>query len=238
MLNKLLLSTAILCVSATAGLAQGFSGAEIGIEYSDLTDLEDFSGTNYYGSAEFDIMQGVAVAGDFAIYDFELGDADISNFTLHGIYNLNPTTSLGLFFGQDNVDDSTVDNIGFEAAYNFGYGTAQGYIGQGDDGSDQVTYIGAAGDYGLGSGFSVTAAFDSADLDDATISKFEFGGEYALPAGVKFSAAIGNLSLDDSGVDVDENYFSIGASIGLGPKNGTTFNRRSFFEANSIGVDS
>ena len=232
MMSKLLLSTALVVAGATAGMAQGFNGASLGINYSDFPDVDEFGGVNYFGSAEFGITPQFAVALDVSFYDFEFGDADVSNYTLHAIYNLDSATSFGLFFGQDQVDELSVDNFGFEAAYDFGVGDIQGYIGAGDDGSDSVTYIGASTRYGLGNGISAIASFDTVSFDDtdSSATAFELGAEYALPSGPRFSASFGNLGFDDGIVDADESYFKIGASIDFGTNGGVTFDRKGFFE--------
>ncbi len=237
MLNKLLLSTAIVCVSATVGMAQSFSGAELGIEYSDFPDVDDLGAINYHGSAEFEVVPNIGVAADFTFYDFELGDADVSNFTVHGIYSLNNQTKIGAFVGRDSIDSASIDNYGVEVAYDFGVGSVEGYLGLGDDGADDLTYFGASALYGVGSGFSVIADFDRLSFDDSSASTVEIGGEYALAAGPKFSATLGNLTVDDGIEEVDETYFTIAASIGFGPQGGTTFSRKGFFEILAAGGD-
>lgn len=230
MLNKLLISTAIVCAGATAGLAQGFTGAELGIEYTDFPDVDDLSSVTYFGSAEFEVVPNVAVAADISFYDFEVGDADVSNFTVHGIYALNDATKIGAFFGRDDVEDLTIDNYGIEGVYDFGFGAVEGYLGFGDDGADDITYFGVAGNYGLGGGFGVVGALDVVSIDEIDVSTIEVGGEYALAAGPKFSATFGSLTIDDDFGEESENYFKIAASIGLGPQGGTTFSRKGLFE--------
>lgn len=232
MMSKLLLSTALVVAGATTAMAQGFNGASLGINYTDFPDLDDFGGINYFGSAEFGITPQFAAALDISFYDFEFGDADVSNYTLHAIYNLDASTSFGLFFGQDQVDEFSSDNLGIEAAYDFGFGDVQGYFGTGDDGSDNVTFIGASTRYGLGNGISAIASFDTVSFNDTDSSStaFEIGAEYALPAGPRFSASYGNLGFDDGIVETDESFFKLGASIDFGTNGGVTFDRKGFFE--------
>lgn len=239
MISKLLLSTALVTAGATAGLAQGFNGATIGIEYSDFADVDDFGGVNYFGSAEFGITPQFAAALDVSFYDFEFSDADVSNFTAHAIYNLDSAISLGLFFGQDQQDETSIDNVGFEAAYDFGFGDIQGYIGAGNDGDDDVNYIGASASYGFGNGISGIISYDTVAISDVdeTATAFEIGAEYALESGPRFFGSYGILNVDDSFVEVDESYFVLGATIELGNNPGVTFGRRGFFEVIDFASD-
>ncbi len=231
MLNKLLLSTAIILAGGTASFAQGFSGAELGVEYTDVPDVEDLGGVSYYGSAEFDVAYGVAVALDLSAFDFDIGPSDVSNVTGHLIYKVDASTAVGLFFGQDSFGDQDADIFGGEVAYDFGLGDVQGYLGSASDAvDDDVTLYGAAGTYDLGNSFSFSANLNGFSGDGFSASEFEIGGFYQLAQGPRFGATIGQLNLDSGLIDDSETFFGIQASIGIGPNGGTTFGRRGIFE--------
>ncbi len=236
MFNKVLLSTAVIFLGTTAGFAQGFTGAELGIEYSDSPDVDDFGGVNYFGSAEFALAYGVSAAISASSYNFDVGESDISNLTAHFIFSVDPATSIGLFIGQDYVGDENSDLIGAEFAYDFGLGDIEAYFGSASDAVDEdVTIYGAAATYELGSDFSFVANLDGFSGDGFSSSAFEVGGYYQLAQGPRFGATIGQLNLD-SGVDeVSELFFGIQASIAIGPDGGTTFGRRGAFEVSPAG---
>lgn len=237
MLNKLLLTTAMFAIGASGAFAQGFSGAEIGLEYSDAPDVEDFGGVSYYGSVEFDAVYGIGVALDATGYNFDVGDTDISNVTAHVFYNIDQATAVGLFFGQDNVGDSSNEIFGAEVSYDFGLGEVQGYLGSASDSEDEdVSIYGAAATYELGSGFGFQGAVDAFAGDGFSANATEIGAYYAMPQGPRFGATIGKLSLDADGSDASETFFGIQASVALGPNGGTTFGRRGAFEVVKTGI--
>lgn len=231
MLIRLLLSTAIVFATGTAGFAQGFSGAELGLEYTVAPDDDDLGGVRYYGSAEFDVAYGVSLAFDASAYDFTVGLSDVSNITAHVIYNIDNATAAGLFFGRDSANDQDGNTFGVEVAYDFGLGTVDGYLGRyNDDDLDDVSIYGAAATYDLQNGFAIAANFDGLSVDDRSRSQFEVGGFYQLVQGPRFGATIGRANLDDGFADVSEMFFGVQASIAIGPNGGTTFGRRGIFE--------
>jgi len=238
MFHKLLLSALVLTAGSNAALAQGFSGAEIGLEYTDSPDLEDLGGVSYYGSAEFEAAYGISVAIDATGYNYDVGISDVSNITGHVIYNIDAATAIGGFIGQDNAGDGSSDVIGAEVAYDFGLGDVQAYVGSAsDDAGDEVTIFGAAATYQLGNGFSFAGGVDRFSGDGVSASAVEVGGYYQLPQGPRFGAAIGSLGLEADGDDASEAYFALQASVAIGPNGGTTFGRRGAFEILKIGIE-
>lgn len=239
MLNKLLLSSVIVAAGATSGFAQGFTGGEAGLEYQSFDDI-DSSVTTYYGGVEFGLTPQFAVGLDLSFYNPEDGDDDLNSITLHGIYNIDRVTSIGLFYAQDDADSGgTGDSYGVEAAYSFGAGSVDGYFGVLDEDDGDGSIAGASFDYGLGNGFSVIGAYDRLNLEedggnDATVSQIEIGGAYTISGGPSVFAKIGSIDLsgelDGTTFSGDDTYFSIGASIGFGNSGGTTFGPRSIFE--------
>ena len=231
MLNKLLLTTALVVAGGTASFAQGFTGAELGIEYRDVTDVNNLGSVTYYGAAEFDAYYGLSVGLDATAYAFDIGPSGIANITAHIFYDVNPATSVGVFFGSDISDDNSSGTFGGEIVYDFGYGDIEAYFGSAEDAVfRELTIYGAAATYGLANGFSFAANLDAFTGDGFSASALEIGGFYTLPSGPEFGATIGKIDQED-GVDSSETFFGIQASIAIGPNGGTTFGRRGAYEA-------
>ena len=230
MLNKIITAAALIIGSGTMVSAQGFSGAELGIEYSDIQDIEDLGAITYSGSAEFELISGFSVAGDFSFYDFEASDDSFTNLTGHIIYAVNNATDIGIFFGQDFTDGEESGLFGAELAYDFGVGQAGFYFGSADDPLErEVTLLGASVDYNFGGGFGFEANWDRFAGDDFSASAGEIGGYYQMLEGPRFGATIGTFD-QDNGTDESETYFALKASIAVGSNGGTTFGPRGVYE--------
>lgn len=235
MLNKLFLSAALV-VAGSTGFAQGFSGAELEIEFTDGTDVEDVGGISYSGAVEAEVGYGISVALAGTAYNFDVGEDNISNLTLHGIYAIDNATSFGLFIGQDRLDDASSDLFGAEIAYDFGLGEFEAYLGSAKDSADdEVTLFGVGGSYDLGSGFSFGGTVDRFSGDGFSASALELGGYYTMAQGPKFGVTLGQVNLDSGGTDVSENFFGLQASVAIGPNGGATFGRRGIYEVIKIG---
>ena len=63
MMKTFILSTALVVAGASASSAQGFNGAELGLEFGFLND-EGETVTNYYGGAEFSVYRQFGLAVD------------------------------------------------------------------------------------------------------------------------------------------------------------------------------
>lgn len=237
-MKTLLLSTALVAVGATTSVAQGFTGAELGLEYQSFNDFDETT-TAYFGGAEFSIVPQFAVAADLSFYSNSASDDDANNFTLHAIYKFGgPRSGVGLFIGQDSIDEGDLDVLGVEAAFDFGQGHAEGFFGSAEPENDDadITFIGAEFEYDLGNNVGVVGGFDRFDLDVAseefTITTIEIGGSYMVADMVSIFAKLGSIELDggDLGSE-DDTYISIGAEIGFGPDGGLTFSPRSIFSS-------
>lgn len=235
---KLILSTtAALLIGTTGAMAQGFTGATVGLDYTDFNDVDGFSSTILFGSAEFEIANGFSVAADVSNRSYEDIDETVTNFVVHGIYAINPDFKVGAYVGRESISDfdEHIDNYGIELAYS-AYGVSgEVYLGAAEvDGeSIDVTTFGFSGAYAFGNGFSVLGGYDSVTVEnglDVTYSTLEIGAEYALGNGAAFYAKTGQLGLDAGGMEDDENYFAIGATFSFGPQGGTTFGPRGVYE--------
>jgi hypothetical protein len=231
MISKVVFSAGLLFIGAGSVAAQGFSGATLGIDYNKSLDTSDLGGVNYYGQAEVEAIAGISFALDLTFYDFAIAGSDVQNITGHAIYALDNQIALGVYYGRDFIDDEAINNYGIEAAFDYGAGIAQAYIGLGDGAVDDIVIVGASGNYGFGGGISAIGSLDRVSFDGGNGLALEVGGEYALAGGPVFSGVLGRVSLSDNGVTNEDTFIGVKARIDLGNRQGTTFDRRGFFEA-------
>ena len=229
MIRTMTLMTALVLAAGSVA-AQGFTGATLGIDYNKSLDQSGLGGVTYYGQAEIEAIAGIGFALDATIYDFAIAGSDARNLTGHAIYMLDPQITVGAYFGRDFLDDEGISTYGVQGAYDFGFGMAQGYLGLGSGAVDDIISIGASGNYDFGGGIKAIGALDGVNFDDGSGLAVEIGGEYALPNGPVFSGVLGHTSLSNTGFDQDETYIGVKARIDLGFQNGTTFDRRGFFQ--------
>lgn len=225
---KITLIASALIVGASGAMAQGFTGATVGLEYFDLSDIDDASSTEFSASVEFEVAPSFSVAAGLASRSFEAADdVDYSNFVLHGIYDISPEVAVGAFVGRETLEDFDIDNYGVEVAYMAGPLSMEGYIGAGEADTTDLQYLGVAAGYGLGNGFSVIGGFDRVSFDigggDASYTTLDIGGEYAFVGGTALYAKTGQVQLDQGSIEAEENYFEIGVSVAFGANGGTTF---------------
>ena len=204
-------------------LAQSFVGAELSgsmMAYSSDTDLGE---TAYNGGLEFGIVPGLSVAADFAYHGFRGLDGNSSTLTVHGLYDLTPTATVGLFYGQDRRDAGDSDLYGIEGATNLSGIQVEGYLGQFDGDIGQGTLLGVNGAFAFTDAISATASAGIVNGDE-NWKRLSIGGEYQFGNGPTVFAEVGKYDGDVDG----ENFISIGARIELGQ--GTTFGPRGITE--------
>lgn len=231
MIRQFCIATLGVVMAAGGAAAQGFTGATLGIDYTKSLDSSDLGGVNYYGQAEVEAIAGIGFALDVSAYDFAIAGSDAQNVTGHAIYALDNQITLGAYFGRDWIDDDSIDSFGVQGAFDYGMGIAQGYVGLGDGAVADIVAIGASGNFDFGSGISAVAAFDRVGFEGGDGMSYEIGGEYTLAGGPVLSGVLGRFSVDDGVTTRDETYIGVKARIDIGQRGGTTFDRRSFFEA-------
>ena len=160
---KILLSTAAFAVVAAPVFAQEFTGGELGFEYNQLIDNDEIDGTNYYAGAEMAFNRDFSVGFNIANLDFSGED---TSATLHGIYHMNDTTSLGVFVaGGDN--DTT--SYGIEGGTELFGGDIGGYIGQIQVDDEDALIFGLSSNTPLGASFTVFTDFDIVADEDVAV---------------------------------------------------------------------
>lgn len=232
MSKNTLITAAVLAVIGSGAMAQGITGGSIGVEVTQPTDFDDFVGTNYFGSIEYGINRQFAVSADISSYRFDSLDQDATSATLHGVYHLSDTASVGAFYGVDDIEDGDSVNIfGLEGGTEFMGGKVEGYAGMADNDVDTVIF-GVDGTYAFSESISFRggANFSSSD-EDISSSIISAGAEYTITGGPSLYAEIGNANVDDGNNEEDETFVGIGARINFGAARGTTFGQRSIFES-------
>jgi hypothetical protein len=231
-MKYLIYAAAVLGAATGSAQAQGFgfSGGEISAEALAYSDGDDIGSTAYSGALEFSINRNISVAVDLGFYGLQTLDLQADTATIHGIYQLSDTVSLGAFYGRDQLegDDATV--IGIEGGTELGGAAVEGYFAQLDGTADNATLLGVSGEYGITDSISAVASFNIADLGDESSNRLAVGGQYAIASGPELWAELGTMKIDDGISTSSDTFISVGARIEFGAARGTTFGRRSLFE--------
>jgi hypothetical protein len=228
-MKKHMISTAI-AVAFSAGIAtaQEFKG-DITLGYSafwDETDLNTLSGT---GSFEFGVTDQASVQVDVGLYGFGFVGLEGTNLVLHGIYDVNPQGSLGLFLGVDSAEGEQQEFYGLEYGQAFGAGSVEGYVARGEDSGVDGTVIGVEGLFAVNNSFGIGVKYDNADFGGALdAQRFGVKGNYTVGQGTSVFAEIGSAKYDDGVTRVSEPFVGIGLSFNLG-EGKATFGQRSQF---------
>jgi hypothetical protein len=176
-----------------------------------------------HGRDEFGIVPGISVAADFAYHGFRGLDGNSSTLTVHGLYDLSPTATVGLFYGQDRRDGGDSDLYGIEGATTLSGISVDGYLGRYEGDLGEGTLLGVNGAFAFTDAISATASAGIVNADE-NWKRLSIGGEYQFGNGPTVFAEVGKFDGDVDG----ENFISIGARIELGQ--GTTFGPRGITE--------
>ncbi len=213
-------------IFATPLAAQGFVGAELGIEVFGFSEDTNLGYTSYSGAIEYGITRNIDVALDLGYFGLNSSDDNVSNATLHGIYHMSDTASLGAFIGRDNFDGGDVDHIGIEGGVEFMGAELEGFIGRIDDGSESGTAYGISGEYGFTDSFAAIGELKGADLGGDTLTRAAIGAQYQFNGGPAIYAQVGTIDVGTA----NETFVTLGATIALGSQRGTTFESRSLLD--------
>lgn len=232
MSKNTLLTAAVLAAIGSGAMAQGITGGSIGVEVTQPTDFEEFVGTNYFGAIEYGINRQFAVSADVSSYRFDSLDQDATSATLHGVYHLSDTASVGVFYGQDKVDEGGSINIyGLEGGTEFMGGQVEGYVGMADNSADTLI-LGADGTYNYNEAIAFKGGLAYQDSgDDGSDTMVSLGAEYTISGGPSLYAEVGNVNSERGAIDSSDAFIGLGARINFGAARGTTFGQRSIFEA-------
>ena len=227
-----LASAMLLVVAGTPALAQGFTGAEVNLEYQTFTEDEiDSDAMTFSAGVEFGFTRSISVAADLSVYNSgdDVDSDDPTSVTLHGMYHLNDAATVGAFYGRDMVGDLELDYYGLEAGYETARFEIGGYFATGEEDGEDYALLGMDAAYYFGA-FAVTGAISSAGTDEIAAATVELGGRYAFNETFDLYAEVGSIGVDYSGdaeVDADASYIGLGLTMTVGADRGTTFGPRS-----------
>ncbi|MDC0115855.1 hypothetical protein OAH97_00050 [Octadecabacter sp.] len=210
-----------LAAISTSASAQGITGGELTIDGFGFNQGNNDGIVNYSGALEFGINRNFSIAGDVAFYDFSFFDDDVTNFTLHGIYHLDDSRSIGLLVGNDREDGDGTTFFGLEGGLDSNQLTLEGYAAVYDNSSDDIV-LEVSGDYQLTGAVSAIGTFGYGDIGNDDITRISGGVEYAFQTGPSLYAEIGHINTDGA----DSEFIGLGAKIEFGAARGTTFDRR------------
>ena len=241
MVPKLSLFGAMLISAATPALAQDFAGS-IDINHTNITeDDADIASTQFAVSGAIAISPQFAFGANVASYDVETVDDAATNITLHGMYRVSPTATIGLFASQDTQGDFDNTAWGIEtgvatrgAKFEAYYGWVDGLDGTAV-GFDDFSIWGGSVAFRVAQGFSLTAAIDafSGSDDDytETFSTATIGGLYDFGNGAAIYADLGSIGINGRDDEYlydfgDASYVGIGARFAFGADRGTVLGPR------------
>ena len=228
MFNKAAIAVTLLVVASPLS-AQGITGGTLGVEVDAQSDLSDLGGTTYFGGLEYAINRDFAIAADVSTYSFDSLADDATSATVHGIYHLSDSASVGLFYGQDWTNGSSANVYGLEGGTEFMGGTVEGFVGM-VDGETDATIFGVDGNYDWNDAISFTGSAAFGDYEDGNSSLFSIGASYTIANGPDLYAEIGSASAESGGISDSDTFIGVGARINFGAARGTTFDQRSLFE--------
>jgi len=227
-----IISIIALGIVSTPAMAVEISGGDINLKYSEL-DAEIFgeklNSFSVDGAVELGFSPNFAAQLDLGYYNFGAIDDNGTTVALHGIYHLNDETSLGAFYGQDELDGDS-DFYGIEAVYETGKFEVEGYIGSTDNEGEDAGILGLYGAYGLTERLDVTGGYQIADLDDGSLDRIEVGLKFKPVDEAVLSVSFGSAEVEAFGESGSESFFSIGVEFPLGANKGATFGRRGILQ--------
>lgn len=225
MSHKAAIAAAIIAAASTPAFAQQFTGGELGIEYNTFLDDTDIDGVSYNAAAEMAVTREFGLA--FDVDKFDIGDSGSDpRLTLHGIYHLSGSASVGAFYAQSPGADFDNASYGIEGGTAFMRGDIGGYIGMQEAGDGEVFIFGMSSKTPVGGSFSVFTDFDLVADDTLAASTNEVGVTYQMTNGPEFYGQVGQVSASTGGASASETYIGLGARITFGAARGTTFEGR------------
>ena len=211
-------------LAAGAATAQDFKG-DITLGYSAFTEDTSVNRLSAEGAFEFGISDRASVQLDLGLYAFGATETQGSNLVLHGIYDVSPQASAGLFLGIDDIEGASADFYGVEFGQSFGAGGFEAYIARGEDSGVTGTVIGVEGKFALSEQFGLGLKLDNADFDGMVdVTRVGVKGIYALGQGSSMFAEVGSLRADAFGASGSESFVGVGLSFDMGTE--ATFGRR------------
>jgi hypothetical protein len=228
-MKSLLWSLGCVLAISTQASAQQFNAADIDLSYAAFNDTDDLNATKLRGSLEIGFTRAFAWQFDLMTSgrDGSSEALDGQNLTLHPIWHYTDNTSFGVFISQDELADTSATGFGFEFGWEERDRKIEAYIGLADDGTENITLIGANGEWDLTYAWSIGGSIEYADFEtDASISTLTVRGMYDFGQGGGLYAGLGQVSADNAAGSDDDTFLQIGATFHFGRERGTTFGER------------
>ncbi len=241
MMKSLAISAVTLGVAATGAFAQSFSGGEVSLDYSTYTDGPDDGAVTLSGSAELAITREFGMQVDLSytntgeIFGMTDTSQEATSIVLHGIYNINASSSAGLFYGLErndleDGDDTASENtdfVGIELGYEVGTVAFEIYYAKPlDEIIDTASLYGISGAYTLSDAFAITGDADRLSDDAVSLTSVAVGVEYTAYPGITLDAEVGSANIDTGVFDSSETFIGLGATYTFGAERGATFDNR------------
>lgn len=221
---------------AAMGLAHGALAVEVTggtaeIGYSTFTSNSNVSRTFGAGGLEVGFTRAFSLQFDLAFYGFNAVNDTGRSATIHSIYHVNDTTSLGFFIGNDDVSGIDANFYGIEGGFELETLDAELYLASGDDNGISGSLMGVSLKHDLGNSFGLTGQLDHADFNGGIdFTRFSVGVSYDLSPTAVLYGEVGSLSASALGLSGSESFIGIGARINFGADRGVTFKRRGLLE--------
>lgn len=225
-MKKRLLAAVVLMASASSSVwAQDFKG-DMTLSYSAFLDDTDFNTLTGTGSYEFGIGDRASVQLDAGIYGYGFVGVEGLNLVLHGIYDVTPQASAGLFLGVDRAAGDTTDFYGIEYGQSFGSAGFEAYVGRGEEAGLSGTVMGLEGKFAVNDAVGLGVKLDNADINgQLDVTRFGVQGNYALGQGTSVYGEVGTVRADVFGLSESEPFIGVGLNVKLGSGE-ATFGRR------------
>lgn len=225
-MNRQLLAAAVVAAfSSGAAFAQEFKG-DITLGYSAFLDDTDFNTLSGTGAFEFGMGDRASVQLDLGIYGYGFVGLEATNVVLHGIFDVMPQGSAGLFLGMERAAGGTTDFYGLEYGQSFGAGGFEVYAGRGEDGGLRGTVMGVEGNFAVNDAVGIGLKLDNADFGGvADLTRFGVKGTYTVGRGTSIYGEVGTVKAASLGLSNSEPFVGVGMSFNLGSDE-ATFGRR------------
>ncbi len=204
------------------------TGGEVTLSYSAFTDEGDFNRTSLQGAIEYGFGNNFAVQADLGLHNFGASNEDSSTLTLHGIYHLDESTSLGAFVSRDRAAGENLTIYGVEAGRDFGRIDVEGYIAGFEESGIDATLIGGKGRYAYTEQVGFGVGFDYGRIDsNVDLTRFGINADYQFANGPTVAGEIGQLDANAFGLGGSEAYAKVSIGFEFGAKRGASFDNRS-----------
>jgi hypothetical protein len=216
---------------AHGALAVEVTGGTADIGYSTFTDDTNVSKTTFTGALEVGFTRAFSLQFDLGLYGLNAIDETARNATMHAVFHVNDTTSLGAFIGNDDISISDMNYYGVEGGFEFTGLDAEMYLASGDESGLSTTLYGLNLHHAYNdSGFGITGKLDRVNFSGGDVTRISVGVDYALSPTSVLYGEVGSLHASALGLSGSESYIGFGARINFGAARGVTFKRRGILD--------